>query len=130
MGKSAKPREFPQNMKHFPVTYESNKTAWMTADIWSRYLMSWDAQLRIEGRFILLLADNAPGHKEVTLTNIHVEYMPKNTTSLIQPADAGIIKCFKGYYRNLTVQKCLYMVEEKKAMGLTVLGSDMAKKIT
>ena len=76
------------------------------------------------------MADNAPGHKEVTLTNIHVEYMPKNTTSLIQPADAGIIKCFKGYYRNLTVQKCLYMVEEKKAMGLTVLGSDMAKKIT
>ena len=40
------------------------------------------------------------------------------------------IKCFRGYYRNLTVQKCLYMVEEKKAMGLTVLGSDMAKKIT
>ena len=57
-------------------------------------------------------------------------YIPKNTTSLIQPADAGIIKCFKGYYRNLTVQKCLYMVEGKKAMGLTVLGSDMAKKIT
>ena len=102
----------------------------MTADIWSRYLMNWDAQLRMEGRFFLLLADNAPGHKEVTLTNIHVEYMPKNTTSLIQPADAGIIKCFKGYYRNLTVQKCLYMVEEKKAMGLTVLGSDMEKKIT
>ena len=81
IGKSAKPRGFPQNMKHFPVNYESNKTAWMTADIWSRYLMSWDAKLRIEGRFILLLADNAPGHKEVTLTNIHVEYMPKNTTA-------------------------------------------------
>ena len=28
-----------------------------------------------------------------------------------QPADARIIKCFKGYYRNLTVQKCLYMVD-------------------
>ena len=53
--------------------------------------------LRIEGRFILLLADNAPGHKEVELTNIHVEYMPTNATSLIQPADAGIIKCFKGF---------------------------------
>ena len=75
----------------------------MTADIWSRYLMRWDAQLRIEGRFILLLADNAPGHKEVTLTNIHVEYMPKNTTSLIQPADAGIIKCFKGEMKFLRV---------------------------
>ena len=55
IGTSAKPRGFPQNMKHFPVNYESNKTAWMTADIWSRYLMRWDAQLRIEGRFILLL---------------------------------------------------------------------------
>ena len=44
IGKSAKPRGFPQNMKHFPVNYESNKTAWMTADIWSKYLMTWDGQ--------------------------------------------------------------------------------------
>ena len=31
IGKSAKPRGFPKNMKNFPVNYVSNKTAWMTA---------------------------------------------------------------------------------------------------
>ena len=35
-----------------------------------------------------------------------------------------------GYYRNLTVQKCLYLVEEKRATGVTVTGSEMAKKVT
>ena len=34
-----------------------------------------------------------------------VKYLPPNCTSLIQPTDQGIIRCFKCLYRKLIVQK-------------------------
>jgi len=57
------------------------------------------ANLQKEGRHILLLIDNAPGHvvdeEERALSNVKVEFLPPNTTSKIQPMDAGIIAAFK-----------------------------------
>ena len=38
----------------------------------------------------------------VTLSHIHIVYLPKNTTSAVQLADQGIIRCLKAdYKRNL-----------------------------
>ena len=31
-------------------------------------------------------------------TNIHIEFFAPNMTALVQPCDAGIIKCFKALY--------------------------------
>ena len=39
IGKSFRPRGFPQNLpSDFPVDYESNCKAWMTGEVWTRYL--------------------------------------------------------------------------------------------
>ena len=49
-------------------------------------------------RHILLLIDNAPTHtilEPSQLTNITIHSLPPNTTSHLQPCDAGIIKSFK-----------------------------------
>lgn len=50
----------------------------------------------------MLLIDNAPGHPPATLTSfdprVKVEFLPPNTTSLLQPMDQGVIKTFKAYY--------------------------------
>ena len=81
--------------------------------IWHEYLNSWDRRLRLINRRILLLVDNCPGHPKVEgLTHIRVEYLPKNTTSLIQPCDAGIIKVFKGHYRSLVTKRILRDMEQ------------------
>jgi hypothetical protein len=56
-------------------------------------------------RKIALILDNAPGHLIVAdsefltqIPNIEIITLPKNSTSVTQPLDAGIIAVFKSYY--------------------------------
>ena len=85
IGLSQKPRGFPSDRETLPVDYRNSKKAWMNSTIWIEYLRKWDRELRFKNRKILLLADNAPSHPKVSgLTHIRLEFLPKNTTSLIQ----------------------------------------------
>jgi hypothetical protein len=65
--------------------------------------------MRKQQRQILLLLDNAPSHavQTIDLTNISVMFLPANTTSLIQPMDAGIIAAFKKRYRSFQLGMAL-----------------------
>ena len=49
----------------------------------------------------MLILDNAPGHpanlSELS-EDVMIEYLPKNTTALIQPIHQGAIATFKAYY--------------------------------
>ena len=87
-----------EKKEELPVSYYWNKTAWMQVFIWNDYLKKLDAQMRLQNRKILLLVDNAPVHivdEDVNLTNVTVHFLPPNTTSHLQPCDAGIINSFK-----------------------------------
>ena len=55
----------------------------------------------MDGRKVLLLVDNCSAHpKHVEgLRNIELFFLSPNTTSKIQPYDAGIIRAFKMHYR-------------------------------
>ena len=112
IGKSKSPRCFHHvNMQALPIVYNNSKNAWMTSSIFEdwfhkrfvpsarRHLCS----LRLPEKGILLL-DNCPAHPPASSLvsrdgNFRVVYLPKNTTSRIQPLDQGIIACFKRYYR-------------------------------
>ena len=92
--------------------------------------ISWETNLQKEGRHILLLLDNAPAHivneEERALSNVNVAFLPPNTTSKIQPMDAGIIAAFKRRYRKFHLQNAidreergeteLYKVDQLTAM--------------
>lgn len=81
-----------------PVNYYWNKTAWMQVSIWNDYLKKLDTKMRLQNRKILLLVDNAPVHitnENTQLTNVTLHFLPPNTTSHLQPCDAGIINSFK-----------------------------------
>ena len=62
-------------------------------------MKKWNDELIKTNRKILLLVDNFSGHKVEVLSNIHIEYLPPNTTSKIQPMDLGIIPNFKIIFR-------------------------------
>ncbi|KAL4091075.1 hypothetical protein QTP88_025816 [Uroleucon formosanum] len=96
VGKSLKPRCFKNmSINKMPVHYHANKNAWMTSTIFSNWLYEWDKELQAKSRSILLI-DNCAAHpKNVQLKNITLEFLPPNTTSLIQPLDMGIIKNLK-----------------------------------
>ncbi|KAG5463055.1 MAG: DDE superfamily endonuclease-domain-containing protein, partial [Olpidium bornovanus] len=85
----------------------SNKKVWMK---------DLDRQMHTAGRKILLLIDNAPSHilDNFTSTNVTVRPLLPNTTSKIQPMDAGIIAAFKRRYRRYHLQNAIDKDERGK----------------
>ena len=117
IGKFGKPRCFHHiNINSLPAKYSFSKNAWMTTTIFEEwfhkeFVPSVRKHLRRnkkEGKAILLM-DHCPAHPGIdSLTStdkkIRAVFLPKNTTSKIQPLDQGIIAAFKrNYRRNLTV---------------------------
>ncbi len=92
IGKSLRPRCFKNvNVDNLPVTYRANKKAWMTSQIFTERLAAWDLYLTKVNLKILLLVDNCTAHPHVsTLKNIQLEFLPPNTTSLIQPMEDSL----------------------------------------
>ena len=100
IGKAEHPRALRGIPKHMlRVQYSFNKKAWMTSKEFHSYLIWWNSKLAIQDRKILLLVDNAPGHPDVKMSHIKLAFLPKNTTSRLQPLDQGIIQQVKTLYR-------------------------------
>ena len=96
--KSEKPRCLQRFHKSaLPVTYYSQKKAWMTGEILEEILAKLNHRLARSNRSILLFVDNAGCHPEELaskFSNIKVCFIPPNTTSRLQPLDLGIIQNF------------------------------------
>ncbi|KAF2185782.1 hypothetical protein K469DRAFT_726556 [Zopfia rhizophila CBS 207.26] len=66
-------------------------------------------------RSVILLIDNFSAHT-VALelapppANIRIEFLPKNSTSMFQPLDQGIIQNFKAYYHKWTLRSWNFKV--------------------
>jgi hypothetical protein len=120
IGKSPKPRCF-KNTKKLPSKYHANNKVRMTTDIFSSFLRSLDASMGAQNRNILLFVDNCAAHPKYTsfLRNVKVTWYPENCTSVLQPLDLGVIKCYKQLYR------CLVQT----AVCLMDAGKDTKKKI-
>jgi hypothetical protein len=85
----------------------------MTADLFEPWLTRFNNRVRAERRHIILLVDNAASHKVTTkLSNIKLHFLPPNTTSHIQPMDAGIIRCFKAHYRKQLLRHYISQLED------------------
>ena len=87
----------------------------MTTEIFQRCLKSWNSKLKEENQKVLLLLDNFKGHAlpEGGVSNIRVEFFAPNLTGHVQPLDAGIIKCFKSYYRKKTILRSINLFTEE-----------------
>jgi DDE superfamily endonuclease/Tc5 transposase DNA-binding domain len=99
LGHAEKPRCFKKKSgREHGFFYLSNKKAWMTGDFFQEYLRRFNSHV---GRKVLLLIDNAPSHiwNDADFPNIEIVALPPNTTSKLQPLDAGIIAAFKCHIR-------------------------------
>lgn len=107
IGKSANPRCF-KNVKSKPVEYVSSSKAWMTSDLFAKWLMKLDKRFVKENRQVLLFIDNCTAHNTIpVMENVKVVFFPANMTSVVQPMDQGIIKNLKHFYRGLLVENIL-----------------------
>ncbi|KAL4135374.1 hypothetical protein QTP88_006988 [Uroleucon formosanum] len=128
--KFVKPRCF-KNIKitKLPVYYLVNKNVRMTREIFTSWLKDWDKELGKQSRKMLLIVDNAGPHpKLIDLKNIALEFLPPNTTSLVQPLDMGIIKNLKIHYRGLLVTYILKAIEDNLVTSSTC-AIDISSKI-
>ncbi|XP_046564778.1 jerky protein homolog-like [Haliotis rubra] len=130
------------NRSILPAVYAASKNAWMTAAIFQewffhKFIPAVRQYLqRLEEKAILLM-DNCPAHPPTTTLILHdgkirAVLLPKNTTSLLQPMDQGIIQAYKSHYRRglKLVQrlKCLETIDwpdQRKEKVASVLTLDM-----
>lgn len=100
IGKTAKPQCFGNiDISLLPVTWTSNKNAWMTTSVFASWLKDVNSQMLRKKRKILLFLDNATSHApDIKLSNITLNFLPANTSRL-QPFEKGIIRAFKTSYR-------------------------------
>ncbi|XP_008189539.1 tigger transposable element-derived protein 4-like [Acyrthosiphon pisum] len=61
IGKAAKPRCF-KGIRSFPITYRSNKKAWMTTELFNEWLFSLNEDMKKQERKMLLFLDNCTVH--------------------------------------------------------------------
>lgn len=109
------------------VYYFGNKKAWMTTEIMKEILKILDTKMIAQQRHVQLYMDNAPCHPEslqLGLKNTKIVLLPKNTTSRLQPCDAGIIRIFKLNYRNLLVRYVVSRIDANQT------ASDIVGEIT
>ncbi|KAK1937943.1 Tigger transposable element-derived protein 6 [Phytophthora citrophthora] len=118
IGKSVKPRAFANHnvTEEFGVEYTSSGKVWMNSDLFQDWLQALNLRTILEGRHILLLVDNVSSHKEpqVPLSNVRMEFLPKNTTSVLQPLDQGVIACIKQRFNRIVSTDTLLGFRSRK----------------
>lgn len=127
IGSALNPRAFKKKSgQELGFDYHANKKAWMNTPLFFAWLVRFDNCIgRTVGRRVLLLVDNCSAHgKKDTLPplrNVRVEFLPPNTTSKVQPLDAGVIAWVKAKYKRRLLfrvfdnidmgRKCIYNVD-------------------
>ena len=97
-----------------------------------KILSMLDAKMKSQNRNVILFIDNAPCHPpdlKGKFSNINVCFLPKNTTSRLQPLDAGIIQNFKVKYRKLLLKFVISRVNDKKTASEIVKEVDVLKAV-
>lgn len=132
---SKNPRALKGHAKEcLPVIYRSSKKAWINRYIFQDWFTSYFCpaverycnQKNISHKALLLL-DNAPGHPtnlSDLSQHIRVEFLPKNTTALIQPMDQGVISTFKAYYLRQTFKKMICAVDSDENLSIRQFWKD------
>ncbi|KAM9036964.1 tigger transposable element-derived protein 1 [Sarcophilus harrisii] len=116
------PSENPRALKgcskpSLPVIWRSNRNDWVTMSIFQEWFTNFfcpaverhcaENQLPHKALLILDSAPCHPAHLDDLSANIRVEFLPKNTSALIQPMNQGVIATFKAFYLKRTLCQLL-----------------------
>ena len=102
---------------------EIAKNAWVTVPIFEQWFLNsfipevkqFLSEMNLSFK-VLLLLDNVGSHSvtiQTLVPNVTVEFLPANTTSLIQPMDQSVISTFKANYLKLVMQSMLRNINQQ-----------------
>lgn len=79
-----------------------------------KFLITLNRKMAAKNRKILLFDDQCSVHpKDLKFNNVAIRFLPANTTSRLQPLDAGIIRNVMHHFKGLLVQRLLAKIECK-----------------
>ncbi|GBN04653.1 Tigger transposable element-derived protein 4 [Araneus ventricosus] len=103
------------------MDYKSNKKAWMTSDLFQKYLRQWEKELAKKKRKVILLIDCCTAHIEPSnLTMDQVVFFPPNTTSVLQPMEQGVIRSLKCHYQKQLILRILECYDKNKDCDISL----------
>lgn len=121
IGRAARPRPFKKKSgAQMGFDYYSNTKAWMTSALFHEWLKRFSIFIsKTPGRKGALLLDNCSTHGSAEslpkLSNVEIIFLPPNTTSKVQPLDAGVIDAMNVKYRLMQLERALDLVDENAA---------------
>ncbi|NXC40749.1 TIGD3 protein, partial [Penelope pileata] len=86
------------NLRHMPWSYRAGSRARLSAVLFAEWLRDFNAEMRREGKSVLLLLDRRDEHAYLELSNVTMAFVPP-TAALAQPMHRGIARDLKGHYR-------------------------------
>ncbi|XP_035265329.1 tigger transposable element-derived protein 1-like [Anguilla anguilla] len=125
--RSKNPRALKNKNKNaLPVYWMHNAKAWITKALnlnWFKECFIPEVKRYLRGKGldfkVLLLVDNAGGHTDdLSYDGVPIEFLPPNTTWLIQPMDQGIIRAFKALYTRNTLQHLVEAMDSDQYFSL------------
>ena len=87
----------------------------MTTDVIQAVLTRFNRKLLLEQIKVVLILDNITCHLKSIInsfSHIKIIFLPKNTTSRLQPPDVGIIQNFKVKYKKRLTKHVLARINE------------------
>ena len=105
----------------------------MQVEIMEKVLDTLNHQMRKQGRKVILFLDNAKVHPISLIdmySNIKIVFLPKNTTSRLQPLDAGIIQSFKTKYRKKLMRYVIARINDDLTTSEIAKDIDIFRVIT
>lgn len=127
IGKSKNPRCF-KNVHTLPVSYTSQKSAWMSSEIFLQWyknefipsVTKYREENNKHGK-VLLIIDNAPTHPPLEVLNaindnFEVQFLPPNVTATLQPMDQGVIVKMKKIYRKQLLRRLLLTENDEESV--------------
>ncbi|XP_061433690.1 uncharacterized protein LOC133359240 isoform X4 [Lethenteron reissneri] len=115
-----------KNKALLPVYWMHNSKAWITKALtleWFLHCFIPQVKLYLAQKGlpfkVLLLMDCAGGHATaLQYDGVQIEFLPPNTTSLIQPMDQGVIRAFKALYTRSTMEGLIAAVDDEEGFTL------------
>lgn len=72
----------------------------------------------------MLFVDNCAAHGHINnLKSVRVEFLPPNTTSVLQPMDQGVIRTLKVNYRSRLLSRVVVCLDSGKVYSVDLLGA-------
>jgi len=90
--------------------YSIGLKAWMTSVLFQDWLKDFNRQIKRANKKVILLVDNPANH--AGSADERNSQLPPNTTSNIQPKDAGIIQALKVQYMKQLIRKFISCAED------------------